>query len=513
MTAPARGMTPVAVVIFGGSGDLTWRKLGPALYHLFADGWLPRDLAVIGVGRDEMADDAFRRRLRDGVTRFGGPGEPQRAHWDAFAPHLSWLGGDVEDDTFYRRLGAKLDAIRAGWTAPADHVYYLAVPPRMFAPIIDRLFAAGLCHDCAHERIVVEKPFGHDLASARDLDALLAARLDESQIFRIDHYLGKETVQNILALRFGNGLFEPVWNRRYVDHVQITMAETVGVEHRGTYYEHAGALRDMVQNHLLQVFALVAMEPPVSLKADDVRGRVVDALRAVRPFDADSVRHDAVRGQYGPGRSEGRRVAGYRQEDDVARDSHTETYAALKLHVDNWRWNGVPFYLRTGKRLALKASEVVVVFRTAPHRIFPADAVDTWLPNRLTLDIQPDEGIRLLIQVKRPGLEMRLAPAELRFTYNEAFTARAPEAYETLLLDVMQGDATLFRRSDQIEAAWRITTPVLEHWAAGPARGFPDYAAGTWGPAAADALLARDGRAWIEPVIAHGRSATAAQAS
>ncbi len=490
---------PVAMVIFGGSGDLAWRKLGPALYHLFAGGRLPRDFALVGVGRGDMSDDAFRERLRDGVARFAGPGQPAPATWDHFARSIAWVGGAAEAPATLDHLRARLAQIRSRWSEPAELIYYLALPPRMFAPIIEHLFAAGLCHDCAHERIVVEKPFGTDLASAQTLDAQLTARLDESQIFRIDHYLGKATVQNILALRFGNGLFEPVWDRRYVDHVQITVAETVGVEHRGVYYESAGALRDMIQNHLLQVFSLVAMEPPVSLHADDVRGRAADALRALRPLDAAAVRHDAVRGQYGPGQVAGRRCPGYREEADVASDSTTETYAALKLHVDNWRWHGVPFYLRTGKRLAIRSSEVVVVFRSAPHRIFPAEVVDTWLPNRLTLDLQPDEGVRLLFQVKRPGLQMRLAPAEMRFRYSECFAERAPEAYETLLLDVMQGDATLFKRADQIDAAWRLMMPVLDHWATPPTRRFPDYAAGTWGPVEADLLLARDQRAWVVP--------------
>jgi glucose-6-phosphate 1-dehydrogenase len=348
---------------------------------------------------------------------------------------------------------------------------------------------------------VTEKPFGRNIASARSLDRILTAVFDESQIYRIDHYLGKETVQNMLAFRFANALFEPIWDRRYIDHVQITVAEQLGVEHRGSYYEHAGALRDMVQNHLLQILCLIAMEPPVSFNADEIRNKKVDVLCAIRPILPSEVHRVAVRGQYGRGWIEGQRVKPYRDEPDVAADSGAETFAAIKLFVDNWRWQDVPFYLRTGKRLPARTSEVFIQFRPVPHQSFPAPAIADWQPNRLVIRIQPKEGIGLRFQAKQPGQIMHLSPVEMSFWYQDSFKAPAPEAYETLLLDVMRGDATLFMRADQIETAWSVITPILDVWEAVTPTDFPNYQAGSWGPEAAEILIAQDGRSWLMPTV------------
>ncbi len=374
----------------------------------------------------------------------------------------------------------------------------MATPPAMFGAIPKHLGKAGLSRDRSRARIVVEKPIGHDLASALELDTDLGANFDESQIFRIDHYLGKETVQNILAFRFANPLFEPIWNRRYVEHVTITVAETIGVEHRGEYYDHAGALRDMVQNHLMQLLCLVAMEPMVSFEADEIRNKKVDVLHAIRPIHPDEVRLHAVRGQYGHGRDAGRKVPGYREEDGVERDSQTETFAAIKLYIDNWRWQGVPFYLRTGKRLPSQVSEVAIQFRAVPHQSFPVEASLGWQPSRIVMSIQPEEGITLGFQAKYPGSRMLLRPVDMRFDYRQSFKTRSPDAYETLLWDVMKNDATLFMRADQIDAAWQLLTPVLDAWAATPPSDFANYSAGTWGPESAQGLL-DPGHHWPTP--------------
>jgi glucose-6-phosphate 1-dehydrogenase len=347
----------------------------------------------------------------------------------------------------------------------------------------------------------VEKPFGHDLASAVALNAALTAVFEEKQVYRIDHYLGKETVQNILAFRFANALFEPIWNRRYIDHVQINVAEQVGVEHRGEYYEHAGALRDMIQNHLMQILALIAMEPMVSFDADEVRNKKVDVLKAIRPVSVEQVRQVAVRGQYGAGLMEGQKVPAYRHEPGVAADSSTETFAALRLSVDNWRWQDVPFYLRTGKRLKARASEVVIQFRPVPHQSFPEAAALAWQPNRLIVHIQPQEGIVLRFQAKQPGPTLQLSPVGMNFSYQEAFKTKSPQAYETLLADVMAGDATLFMRADQVEASWSLLTPILDAWAEIKPVDFPNYESGSWGPEAADMLIAHDGRSWLQPIL------------
>ncbi len=490
---------PTVLVIFGATGDLTWRKLGPALYDLFLDKWAPGQFSVIGVARKGTSDDEFRRRLRDGVDQFARHGRADGRQWEAFASGVTVLAGDFGDQRLFAALADRLAKQEQAWGAVAHHVFYLAVPPAAVETIARGLSAAGLARDHGRGRIVVEKPFGQDLTSARALNDTLAAGFDESQIYRIDHYLGKETVQNILAFRFANALFEPVWNRRYIDHVQITVAETVGVEQRGGYYDHSGALRDMIQNHLLQVLCLIAMEPPLRMDAGEIRNKKVDVLRAIRPIAPAEVAHVAVRGQYGSGEIDGHPVPAYRAEPGVARDSTAATFAAVQLFLDNWRWQEVPFYLRTGKRLPAKVSEISIQFRPVPHQAFPPKAVEHWQPNRLIVRIQPEEGILLRFQAKHPGPIMHLDPVDMLFSYGETFRASPPDAYETLLWDVMRGDATLFMRDDQVEAAWEVVMPILEAWQGARAPELPTYAAGSWGPEAADALLARDGRRWMLP--------------
>ena len=487
---------PTVFVIFGGAGDLTWRKLVPALFDLSQDRSLPADFAVLAVDRADLSDDQLRRRLHGGVKKFSRQGTGKAGKWGEFARHIRYQQGDFQKRPTYTALGERCAQLEKERGAKFHRIFYMATPPSMFGEIPKHLGQAGLARDREWARIVVEKPIGYDLASARALNAILAANFEESQIFRIDHYLGKETVQNILAFRFANPLFEPIWNRRYVDYVTITVAEDVGVGHRGGYYDQAGALRDMVQNHLMQLLCLVAMEPMVAFDADEIRNKKVDVLHAVRPIPRSAVPQCAVRGQYGRGTLHGKSVRGYRREDAVSPHSKTETFAALKLFVDNWRWQGVPFYLRTGKRLPRQFSEVAIRFRTVPHQAFPRETGREWHPSRLVLSIQPEEGIIMGFQAKYPGPEMRLRPVEMRFAYRDSFAVASPDAYETLLWDVMNNDPTLFMRADQVEAAWRLLMPVLEVWAESRPRNFPNYAAGSCGPKAADELLARAGHAW-----------------
>ncbi len=493
---------PTILAILGIGGDLARRKLVPALFDLFVDRCLPERFAVLGLDRPGKVERELLARLGDGAASSSRDPGAAEASWPSFVSRLALLPADFADPGAYERLADACRGIERGWGAEATVVVYLAVPPSLFASIVRGLGRAGYGRATPRARIVLEKPFGRDLASARELDATLAAVFDEQQVFRIDHYLGKETVQNILVFRFANALFEPVWDRRYIQDVQVTVGEELGVEHRAGYYEQAGALRDMVQSHLFQLMKLIAMEPPVSFAHEDVRDRKRDVLRAVRRVPPDEVHRFAVRGQYGPGWLEGSRVPGYREEPGVGARSSTETFAAVRLFVDNWRWQDVPFYLRTGKRLARRVTEISIQFRPVPHQAFPRAAIADFRPNRLTINIQPTEGIVLRFQAKVPGRAMRLSPARMRFAYPEAFPA-APriEAYATLLLDVMLGDPTLFTRADEAEAAWEIVAPILDAWEAAAPVDFPDYAAGTWGPDLARTLAAQDGNDWLSPVV------------
>jgi glucose-6-phosphate 1-dehydrogenase len=494
-------LDPTVLVIFGAAGDLTWRKLAPALYNLHLGNWLPEHFAVIGVDGKPQTEDEFRDRLKDGIKRFSNNDKIDDSQWADLAAKTSCLCGDFSDQALFEQVSKKVAAIEKDWGKVTNQIYYLATPPAVMETIVAGLGKSHLERDKKHTRIVVEKPFGHDLDSAMELNRMLTCVFDESQIFRIDHYLGKETVQNILAFRFANALFEPIWDRRYIDHIQITVGEQVGVEHRGGYYDHAGALRDMIQNHLLQILCLIAMEPMISFDANEIRNKKVDVLRAIRPIREEHVQRIAVRGQYGAGWIQGKQMAAYRSEPGVSPESPTETYAALKLFVDNWRWQDVPFYLRTGKRLRSRVSEAAIQFRPVPHQSFPALAVSAWKPNRLLIRIQPAEGIFLRFQAKQPGPTMRLSPVDMHFTYQEMFKSKSPEAYETLLTDVMLGDATLFMRADQIEASWSVIMPVLDSWGATVPIDFPNYQAGTWGPEQAEVLIAQDGRNWIQPIL------------
>jgi glucose-6-phosphate 1-dehydrogenase len=496
LTRPA---DPCAIVIFGASGDLTKRKLLPSLYNLRANGLLPPEFAFVGVARTALDDASFRARMGEALQAFATR-PVDSALWDDFSQRLHAVSGDLEDPATYRRLADRLEELEREHHTAGNVVFYLATPSDAFAHLVRRLGEAGLLRQDGRRwrRVVVEKPFGRDLESARVLDAGFHAVLQEDQIFRIDHYLGKETVQNILVFRFANGILEPIWNRRYVDHVQITVAEAIGVEGRGTFYDRTGALRDVVQNHVFQVMSLVAMEPPSSLAPAAVRAEKTKVLEAIRPLSPDEVPKAAVRGQYAEGVVDGRRVPGYRQEPGVGPSSQTETYAALRLQVENWRWAGVPFYVRTGKRLDRRHSSVSIQFKGPPLALFRGEHLGPIDPNRLDIHIQPDESIALQMKAKLPGASIRLAAVQLSFGYQEFGPVPAATGYERLLYDVMVGDSTLFHCADEVDAAWRALAPVQDAWASTPARDFPDYAAGTGGPAAADELLRRDGRRWVD---------------
>ncbi len=488
---PDHPLTPAIITIFGGTGDLAWRKLVPSLFDLYRDGRMPTRFQIIAVGRAPMRTEALRLHLLDGVRKFAREGKLVMAQWYRFARHIIYQNGAYEDPATYVKLQQHCVTLDREWGTQSGRIFHLATPPALVCVISELLAGTGLHQDRARSRIVVEKPIGHDLESARALNHALTCHFHESQIFRIDHYLGKETVQNILAFRFANPLFEPIWNRRYVDHVTITVAETVGVGNRGGYYDHAGAMRDMMQNHLLQLLCLVAMEPMVSFGADELRDKKLDVLQAVRRLKPNMVQHYAVRGQYGPGVIDGKKVLGYRQEAKVDPHSKTETFAALKLFVDNWRWAGVPFYLNTGKRMPRQVSEIAIQFREVPHQYFPREAAREWSSSRLVLSIQPEEAIVLEFQAKQPGPRMQLRPVKMHFNYCESFATRSPDAYETLLWDVMNHDPTLFMRADQVEAAWQLLMPIINVWENQPARHLPNYAAGTWGPLAALKMLGR----------------------
>ena len=489
---------PFALVIFGASGDLTRRKLIPALWSLYAARTLPEPFTIVGTARTELSDEAFRGQMREAVASFARVKIPSAMVWDRFAQNLVYVAGDPSRPDLYPRLKERLETLERARSGPTNRVFYAATPPSLYDDIADNLGAADLAQaPSGWTRVVIEKPFGRDLESARALNRQLTSVFKEEQIYRIDHYLGKETVQNILVFRFANGIFEPLWNRSHVAEVQMTVAETIGVEGRGSYYEEAGALRDMIQNHMLQLLCLIAMEPPVSFDAGPVRDEKNKVLQAMRPIDPAKVDEVALRAQYGSGYVGSRAVPGYRQEKGVKPDSTTETYAALRLQLDNWRWAGVPFYLRTGKRLAKRVSEIAIRFHRTPHLIFRRG--DTGLmPNVLLIRIQPDEGISLTVAAKEPGPDLKLGPVTLDFKYNEVFGGEPPEAYERLLLDVIHGDPTLYARGDWVECAWGLLQPVIDAWSTTPAS-LPIYEAGSWGPAEADPFITRDGGAWRRP--------------
>lgn len=488
---------PSVLVLFGATGDLAHRKVVPALYQLWRTNLLPHEFILLAIGRREYDDDTFRTELRASLEQHSRVLPLDEAAWASFSSRIRYHRLDFGDPAGFDGLVRRLDVLDEEEGTRGNRMFYLATQPSQFAEIVAQLGRVGLDHerhDGGWRRVVIEKPFGHDLDSAKRLNREVGKVFRESQVYRIDHYLGKETVRNLLVFRFGNGIFEPLWNRRYVDHVQITVAESIGVENRGSFYEETGASRDVLQNHLLQLVCLVAMEPPATFEADALRDEKVKVLRAIGSNPADAAT-EVVRGQYGPGWVAATEVGGYRAEADVDPASETETFVAARLTIDDWRWSGVPFYVRTGKRMPKRATEIAIQFREVPHRLF-RDAVADPEPNLLAIRIQPDEGIMLRFGAKIPGLGMAIRPVTMDFGYGSAFSVDSPDAYETLILDALQGDASLFTRADEVEEAWGIVDPIIDQWASEPEPAFPDYDSGSWGPAAADALLEREGRRW-----------------
>ncbi len=495
---------PCAMVVLGAHGDLTKRKLVPALFALHQQGLLPPGFCIVGMSRTKMSDDEFRQSMARSIQQFAPEIPFDQSTWERFAAFLYYLPSNFGKEEGLFDLAKLLKELEQRHGTRGNNIFYMATPPSLYGQIVDRLAESGLTQmhpglKAPWPRIIVEKPFGRDLSSARELDLHIHNSFEEEQVYRIDHYLGKETVQNIMVLRFANGIFEPLWNRQHVDHVQITNAETIGVEGRGGYYEEAGNMRDMIQNHMLQLLSLVAMEPPISLDAEATRDEKTKVLKSMRPFDLKSLKKFAVRGQYGQGFIAGQPVPGYRQEESVSGESKTETFTALKLFIDNWRWADVPFYVRSGKRLGRAITEVAIHFKRAPHRLFSLDADDGGQalgPNALVLQIQPDEGICLKFATKQPGPTTQLRWLSMDFKYGTAFGVRSPSAYERLVHDCIQGDATLFARTDAVDASWSLISPILQEWAQTPCNQFPNYAAGSWGPAESDEMLLADGRAW-----------------
>ncbi len=500
--AERRALKPCTIVIFGASGDLTARKLIPALYHLCKDKLMPPAFRIVGFARREKTDESWRQELRAALDQFSRTKPVDETVWKKFAANVFYCRGDLADAAAYKKLEELLTSFGSG-PLRENLLFYLATQPSQFGQVVEELHRAALLHKEGRgwQRIVVEKPFGHDLASAHALNQELTRYAHENQVCRIDHYLGKETVQNILMFRFSNSIFERLWNRESVDHVQITVSETLGVGERGGYYEEAGALRDMAQNHMLQVLSLIAMEPPVSLEAESVRDEKVKLLKSIRPLTPADVAKQVVRGQYFAGVVNGQPRPGYRQETKVKTDSNVETYVAIKLFIDNWRWSGVPFYLRTGKNLPMSASEVRIQFRPTPNVLFAAQCGQQLDANALTLRLQPNEGISLRFNGKVPGMSLGVRPVRMHFSYDAEFGAYTPEAYERLLLEAIAGDATLFIRRDEVETAWQIVDSIRAGWDGKPLTNREFYAAGTWGPIAADDLLAQLGHAWHEPLV------------
>ncbi len=498
----ARTADRCVMTVFGASGDLTKRKLLPAIYNLGRNNLLPREFAILGFAKDVFTEEDFRKTIRAELKEYSGStgSQSDEALCDWIAEHTYYLCGDFANPADYALLKQRIDELTERHHTGGNVFYYMATLPQFFPEIIRQLGAVGLTHEekDTWRRVIVEKPFGSDVESARALNREIGEVLDEKQIYRIDHYLGKETVQNILVFRFANGIFEPVWNRRYIDHVQITVAESLGVERRGGYYEKAGCLRDMIPNHILQLVTLTAMEPPTSFEADAVRDEQAKVLNAMQPILPEDVLTRAVRGQYGEGDVAGEHVPGYRAEQFVSPKSNTESFVALKLQVDNWRWADVPFYVRTGKRMPKRLTEIAIQFRRAPFMLFRDTTVQHLAPNMLVMHIQPDEGISLQFGAKIPGAHVQVGSVTMDFNYADYFGSEPSTGYERLLYDCMIGDATLFQRADMVEAGWRVVEPVLDVWKALPPRAFPNYAAGSWGPKDADELLHRDGRAWRE---------------
>lgn len=495
-----RTAEPCIIVIFGASGDLTKRKLMPALFRLAQARLIPAEFAIVGAARTAMETEEFRTQMRAAVEEFSGGDAVDEQVWSSFAQKLYYLTLDIATPADFKQLGALLERIDGEHSTQGNRLFYLSTAPQLFAEAVKQLGEAGLTKSRGWIRVIVEKPFGSDLESARRLNSEIHEYVKESQIYRIDHYLGKETVQNLLVFRFANGIYEPLWNRQYIDHVQITNAETVGVEGRGGYYESAGVVRDMIQNHVFQVLSLIAMEPPASLDAEAVRDEKIKAMRAARAFTPERVRAECVRGQYGAGAIKGERVVGYREEEGVAKDSTTETFAALTMHFDNWRWSGVPFFIRSGKRLTKRVTEIAIQFKDAPHHLFGREMMEQVTPNQLVIRIQPDEGITLRFAAKVPGQLTRVRDVNMDFRYGSSFGVQLAEAYERLLLDCLLGDQTLYARTDMTERGWEIVMPILDEWARTKEQvEFPNYEAGTWGPEAAHELIERTGRRWRRP--------------
>jgi glucose-6-phosphate 1-dehydrogenase len=512
-----RSQEPTIFIIFGASGDLTRRKLVPALYNLCCSNLLPEEFSIVGFAVTPMDDDSFREAMKEAVKESREANPYDDKVFTRFASRFRYITADFTSADGYKALGGIISELEQAANRCLNRLFYLATPPSFYADIVARLGENKLVTCCcgpndAWTRVIVEKPFGYDLKSAEELNTAIHKVFDENEVYRIDHYLGKETVQNILAFRFANSIIEPIWNRRYVDHIQITAAETLGVEHRGAYYEGAGCLRDMFQNHLLQLMSIVAMDPPMKYSGSSVRDRKADVLRSILPINPENLGGTAVRGQYAPGTVEERGVPGYRQEDGVRADSNTETFVALKLFVDSWRWADVPFYLRSGKRMARKVTEILVQFKRVPHLFFHLGPEDQIEPNYIVMRIQPDEGIALRFGAKVPGPEMHIRQVQMNFSYTEAFQVQPATAYETLLLDAMLGDPTLFNRSDAVETSWSVLEPLIDIWhATKPFQPFPNYASGTWGPATADQMLAKDGRSWHNVAETNGSAQTYAQ--